>query len=96
MIFLSFLYSSRQQEGCDDIPPQIVDYEEIIALGLSTNPKAEAASNSHEPLSLQLVNNKAYWYVGKTELPREVDPTIKDQAVTSEAYRQKSRPCGPR
>ena len=95
MIILSFLYSSRQQEGCDDVLPQTIDYEEIIPLGFSTNPKTETAPNSQEPLSLQLVNNKAYWYVGETEHPREADPTIKDQAVTSEAYGQKGKPCDP-
>ena len=61
----------------------MVNYEEIIPLELSTNPQAEAAPNLHEPLSLQLVNNMAYWYVGKTEYSTKTAPIIKSQAVTS-------------
>ena len=93
MTFLSFLYSIRQQEGCGDAPPpQTIDYEEIIPLGISTNPKADATPTSHEPLSLQLVNNMAYWNVRKTEQHRERDSTRKNQAVLLETYRQKSKP----
>ena len=95
MYICSFLYSSRQREGCDDAPPQIINYEEIIPLGSSTNPKADTAPTSHEPLSLQLVNNVAYWHVHKTDHCMEMDPTRKNQAVPSEAYAQKSKPRGP-
>ena len=95
MMFLSFLYSIRQKEGCGDAPPQTIDYEEIIPLGLSTNPKANATLGSHEPLSFQLVNNMAYWHVHKTDHHTEMDPTRKNQAVPSEAYAQKSKPSGP-
>ena len=95
MIFLSFLSSSRQQEGCGDAPPQTIDYEEIIPLGLCTNRTADAAPMSHEPLSLQLVNNMAYWHVRKTDQRTEMDPTRKNQAVPSEAYAQKSKSRGP-
>ena len=91
-MFLSFLYSSRQQERCGDAPPQTIDYEEIIPFGISPNPKADATPTSHEPLPLELVNNMAYWHVRKTEQHRERDPTRKNQAVLSEAYRQKSKP----
>ena len=95
MIYLSFLSSSRLKEGCGDAPPQSKDYEEIIPLGLSTNRTADAAPKSHEPLSLQLVNNMTYWHVCKTDQRSEIDPTRKNQAVPSEAYAQKSKPRGP-
>ena len=95
MMPLSFLYSIRQKEGCDDAPPQTINYEEIIPLGLFTNHTADAAPMSHEPLSFQLVNNMAYWHVRKTDHHMEMDPTRKNQAVPSEAYAQKSKPCGP-
>ena len=91
---MSFLYSIRQQEGCGDAPPQTIDYEEIIPLGISPNPKADATPRSHEPLSFQLVNNMAYWHVRKTEQHREMDLTRKNRAVPSEAYGQKSKPHG--
>ena len=93
---MSFLYSSRRkQEGCGDAPPQNIDYEEIIPLGLCTNPTADATPISHEPLSLHLINNVAYWHVRKTEQWMEMAPTRKNQAAPSEAYAQKSKPCGP-
>ena len=95
MIFLSLLSSSRQQEGCGDATPQTINYEEIIPLGFSTNRTADAAPMSNEPLSLQLVNNMAYWHVRKTNQRTEMDPTRKNPAVRSEAYAQKSKPCGP-
>ena len=94
-MFLSFLYSSRQQEECADAPPQTINYEEIIPSGIPPNPKEDAKAMPHEPLSLQLVNNMAYWPVRKTEHHMEMDPTRKNQAVTSEAYAQKSKPRGP-
>ena len=96
MIFLSFLHSSRQQEGCGDASPQTIDYEEIVLLGPSINPKADAAPTPHEPLSLQLVNNMAYGHVRKTNQRTEIDPTRKNQAVLSEAYAQTSnKPHSP-
>ena len=89
MYICSFLFSSRQREGCGDAPPQTMNYEEIVPLGLSTNRTADEEPTSHEPLSLQLVNNMAYWHVHKTDHHMEMDPTRKNQAVTSEAYAQK-------
>ena len=85
---------SRQQEECGDGPPPTIYYEEIIPLGISTNPKEDVAPTSHESLSLQLVNNMAYGHVRKTEQHRERDPFRKNQAVPSEAYGQKSKPHG--
>ena len=94
MLFWSFLYSSRQQEGRDDAFPQTIDYEEIIPHGISPNPKEDATPRSHKPLSLQLVNNMAYWHVRKADQRTKMDPTRKNQAVPSEAYAQKSKPRG--
>ena len=89
------LSSSRQKEGCGDAPPQTIDYEEIVPLGLSTNHTADATPMSHAQLSLQLVNNMAYGHVCKTNQCTEIDPTGKNQTVPSEAYAQKSKPRGP-
>ena len=94
MYVCSFLYSIRQQEGCGDAPAQTINYEEIVPLGPSTNPKAYATPTPHEPVSLQLVNNTAYWHVRKTDHHIEMDPSRKNQAVTSEAYAQKNKPRG--
>ena len=94
MILLSFLSSSRQQEGCDDASPQTINYEKIVPLGLSADLKADAVPMPCESSSLQLVNNTAYCDVWKTEQHKESDPTRKNQAVPLEAYGQKSKPRG--
>ena len=69
-VSLSLLYSSSQEEECDNISPQTVYYEQVIPLELSNNPKFDAESNPNDPLSLQLVQNTAYVYVGSKKHPQ--------------------------
>ena len=78
MIFLSFLYSNRKQEGYyDDISPQTLYLEQTMAIpeGVSTNPKAKVVPRAQELLPLHLVKDTAY--VGKIKHP----PSLQERSL---------------
>ena len=78
-MFLPLLNLIRKLSAGDAVSSQNVCNDQIAPLGLPTNsnPKEDPRPCSHELLSIQLVRNTAYMYVGSMKHP----PSLKECGV---------------